>query len=361
MNTFGRHLRLTTFGESHGPAMGGVLDGMPPRIRVDMDMVEAMLRRRRTGTSHLVSQRRESDIPEILSGVSPDGLTLGTPIGFIFRNTDARSSDYDALKDHYRPNHADMAYDLRYGIRDHRGGGRASARETVSWVMGGALAMLVLREYGITVRAKVTRIGPAEYSDPLAAAITDPAHAALPDDPEVEKSMLAEVEKARADRDSVGGRVSCLVTGVPAGLGSPVFGKLQSRLAQAMMGINAAKGFEYGIGEAASRSRGSETLDPFNPGFFPLPTATGFSGGISGGITTGMPVCFNVWFKPTPSIPRELEMATPGGEIERVTLGGRHDPCVALRAPVIVEAMTALTLADVLLESGMTLDRALKR
>lgn len=349
MNTLGNKLRLTTFGESHGIAMGGILDGMPPGVKLDMEAVQAMIDRRRTGRMALTSQRKETDIPEILSGVSAEGLTLGTPIGFIFRNTDARSGDYGEIEKRFRPNHADATYQLKYGIRDPRGGGRASARETINWVMGGALAMQWLQTKGVTIHAKVTQVGTAGYDDPFHAMEEDASCACLPEDSEIEASMLVEVEKAKFAQDSVGGRVSCVITGLPAGLGNPVFGKLQSRLAQAMMSLNAVKGFEYGAGHLAASRHGSEMLDMFNAGFAPTLTATNHNGGILGGISSGLPVYFNLWFKPTPTISRPLEMPDAEGNLSEITVKGRHDPCVALRAPVIVEALAALVCADALL------------
>lgn len=350
MNTLGTYLRLTTFGESHGAAMGGILDGLPPGLNLDMELIHYMLDRRRTGKSRLVSARRESDEPEILSGISRDGVTLGTPIGFIFRNTDARPQDYSSLETHYRPNHADYTYIRRYGIREASGGGRASARESVNWVMGGALAMMYLRSVGIQIRARVTAVGHIGYRDPLAAMRETPLNPGLPYEDEIEKRMLEEVEAARRDLDSIGGRVSCIVTGAPSGLGTPVFGKIQARLAEAMLSVNAVKGFEYGLGAATAVARGSETMDLYNESFTPGATATDRSGGMLGGITTGMPIGFNVWFKPTPTIPRPMPMADAEGNITVVTATGRHDPCVALRAPVIIEAMTALVMADALIE-----------
>lgn len=332
--------------------MGGILDGLPAGTRIDMSNVMAMLQRRRTGVNSLTSQRKEEDMPEILSGISPEGVTLGSPIGFLFRNKDHRSADYDDLATHYRPNHADYTYDLRYGRRDYRGGGRASARETVNWVMGGALAKEWLSKLGITVEARLTCVGKVEYEAPLDAVMSNPVTGEMPYAQEIESSMMEEVESARNSRDSVGGRVSCVIRGVPKGIGNPVFGKMQARLAEAMLSLNAVKGFEYGIGERAAGMRGSEMLDEFAEQFSPQPFKTDYAGGMLGGITTGMPICFNVWFKPTPTIPRPVGMATKNGEIDMIEVHGRHDPCVAMRAPVIVEALSWLTTGDVLLLSG---------
>lgn len=330
MNTLGTLLRLTTFGESHGPAMGGILDGMPPKVFIDRQDVQAMIDRRRTGRDPLTSQRKETDIPEYLSGISPEGFTIGTPIGFIFRNSDAHSSDYGELEHRFRPNHADYTYQVKYGIRDHRGGGRASARETVNWVMGGAIAMQWLKTLGISIGAHLSQVGKEETLE----------------------GMREIVEKVRADRDSIGGKVTCTIKGLPAGLGNPVFGKFQARLAEAMMSLNAVKAFEFGVGSSASGLRGSEMIDEFQPGFIPEPLYTNYNGGTLGGITSGMPVYFNLHFKPTPTIPRSLPMPDENGEMKDIIVGGRHDPCVAMRAPVIVEALAALTVADMLKMEG---------
>lgn len=332
--------------------MGGILDGMPSGVAIDMEEVMRMIDRRRTGRSTLTSQRREADIPEILSGLSPEGLTLGTPIGFIFRNTDAHSKDYKELDTHFRPNHADYAYEKKYGVRDARGGGRASARETVNWVMGGALAMQLLSRKGVRIEAGVTQVGRSGYADPFGGERLIPG-SGFSEDSVIERKMLEEVERAKMENDSVGGRISCIITGVPAGLGNPVFGKVQARLSEAMMSLNAAKGFEYGYGFLSASARGSEMLDLFNPEFEPAATSTNFSGGLSGGITSGMPVYFNVYLKPTPTISRPLPMPDKEGKIDILTVEGRHDPCVALRAPVIVEALAALVIADLMIDESL--------
>ena len=352
VNTIGRNIRLTTFGESHGPAMGGVLDGLPAGVSIVMERVQRMLERRRTGLTALTSQRREEDRPEVLSGISADGRTLGSPIGFIFRNSDARSGDYKEIEDLYRPSHADYTYDLRYGLRDPRGGGRASARDTVNWVMGGALAMEWLSALGISIEAKVVAVGTAGYRDLLWQLGEAGADAELPDDPLVEGDMLEEVAEAKREGDSVGGMVCCLVKGMTAGCGAPQFGKMQSRLAAAMLSINAARSFEYGLGAGSAEVRGSDYMDNFYEGFEPAPFESNRSGGALGGITTGMPIFFQVAFKPTPTIGRPVGLADKEGHIREAVVKGRHDPCVALRAPVIVEAMTALTLADMLMEKS---------
>lgn len=351
MNTLGYSLRLTTFGESHGPAMGGILDGLPSGVKIDTVEVQKMIDRRRTGVNPLTSQRRETDIPELLSGLSPEGLTLGSPIGFIFRNSDARSKDYGALATHYRPNHADYTYDVKYGIRDHRGGGRASARETVSWVMGGALAAQWLKTLGVTAEARLTKVGDCGYDDPFRSMRETPEESIFPYSEEIEERMRMVVEEARNSCDSVGGRVSCVIKGVPAGIGNPMFAKVQARLAEAMLSLNAVKGFEYGEGMSSADRRGSEMLDLFNEKFEPMPFSSNYAGGALGGITTGMPIYFNVWFKPTPTIPRPLPMPDSNGRLEEIRVEGRHDPCVAMRAPVIVEALSLLVIGDLILSN----------
>lgn len=337
MNTFGTFLRLTTFGESHGPAMGGVLDGMPPRIMIRREVIASAMAERRPGQP-ATSARRETDEVEILSGISAEGLTFGTPIGFIIRNRDARPEDYDRLADVFRPNHADYTYEARYGIRDHRGGGRASARETASRVAAGAIAGEWLSTMGISVRATLAGVGRVTLNDG-------------------EEAMLAEARRAREDGDSVGGLVVGTISGLQPGVGSPVFGKLQARLAAAMMGIPAAKGFEYGLGFAAARLGGAATADIFRPlesapeSLPPrLRMRSNYSGGIQGGISNGEDIYFRVAFKPTPTIGREIKTVNRAGEAVTLQPGGRHDPCVAIRAVTVVKAMTILTVADMLLD-----------
>ncbi len=328
MNIFGRNLRLTTFGESHGKAMGGILDGMPGGVKIDMDIIIRETARRRPGQSHLVTARNEKDIPELLSGLTDDMVTLGTPIGFIVRNTDQRSGDYGEMAQLYRPNHADFTYDMRYGLHEPRGGGRASARETLNWVIGGAIARQLPCMKDITVSAKVISIG----------GVTGTA-----------EELASVVEEAMKRGDSVGGVVECIIEGVPAGIGNPVFGKLHSRLAQAMMSINAAKGFEYGDGFAAATMYGTEHADIFTSDDGKILTMTNHSGGIQGGISNGMPIVFRVAFKPTPTLLRDIETVDKDGNAKILKGKGRHDPCVALRAVPVVEAMAILVIADHLL------------
>lgn len=328
MNTFGRLFRLTDFGESHGQAIGGVVDGMPAGIEVDYGALRDMMNRRRPGYSALVTARKEADEVRFLSGIF-EGRTLGTPIGFIIENSDCRSRDYSDIADCYRPNHADYTYQAKYGFRDYRGGGRASARETAVRVAGGALAMQLLKKNGITVEAYASRIGAATDAE----------------------GMEREIERARADRDTVGGEVTCRIAGVPAGLGEPVFGKLQVMLASAMMSINAAKGFEYGCGFAGAAMRGSELVDTpyYDSECGQVRMRTNHSGGIQGGISNGEDIYFRVAFKPVATLPRTLETVSHDGAPRTIVVHGRHDVCVVPRAVVVVEAMAAMTIADALM------------
>lgn len=315
MNSFGTLLRLTTFGESHGKAMGGILDGMPPGVVIDMDIIRHHLDRRRPGTRPDVSQRKETDDVEILSGITPDGITLGSPIGFIIRNSDARSQDYDGYSGKYRLNHADYTYQKKYGIHDFRGGGRASARETVSWVVAGSIVRQWLWKARIAFDAKYV--------------------------------ATLDAQAAASEGDSVGGIVTGKITGLPAGLGEPVFDKLHSRLAAAMMSINAVKAFEYGDGTRSARMRGSQSADHFRIPYDPLtPFSTNHCGGIIGGISNGMEINFNVYFKPTPTIMQPMETIDSEGNPCVIDPKGRHDPCVAIRAVPIVESMAALVIGD---------------
>lgn len=328
MNTFGRNIRLTTFGESHGKAMGGILDGVPGGVRLDMDAILRETARRRPGQSQLVTARDEQDIPEFLSGLTDDMVTLGTPIGFIVRNTDQRSGDYGEMARMYRPNHADYTYDMRYGLHEACGGGRASARETVNWVIGGAIARQLPCMKGIEIHARIASVGGVEGTP---------------------EQLATVVEEAKRSGDSVGGIVECRIDGVPAGIGNPVFGKLHSRLAQAMMSINAAKGFEYGDGFAAASMRGTAHADIFTCKEGKIITRSNHSGGIQGGISNGMPITFRVAFKPTPTLLTDIETVDQDGKPCVLKGKGRHDPCVALRAVPVVEAMAALTICDELI------------
>lgn len=350
MNTFGKRLRLTTFGESHGPAMGGVIDGLPAGFRIDFGAVRRDLDRRKPGKNRFTTARREADAPRWLSGLTPDGVTLGSPVAFIIENTDARSKDYAAFGAAFRPNHADYTYNVKYGIGPQPGGGRASARETVNWVAAGAIARQLLAAKGITVTAALSQVGATkleltEAPDPEAV-YDSPVY--CPDE-ETAEQMMAEIEDARMQGDTVGGRVTCFINGVPAGIGDPIFDKLHARLAQAMMTINAAKGFEYGLGFRAPQSRGNETADRFRRVDGKIRIVGNTSGGIQGGISNGQPVYFNVAFKPTPTLMRDVESVNALGEPVLLAASGRHDPCVAVRAVPVVEAMACLVIADFLL------------
>ncbi len=356
MNTFGNIFRLTTFGESHGPAIGGVIDGMPAGVDVDTAFIQSQLDRRRPGQSAISTSRREADKIELLSGVF-EGKTTGCPIGFLIRNADHHSSDYDNLKDLFRPSHADYAYWCKYGIRDHRGGGRSSARETISRVAGGAFARLYLdQRTSVRVTAFTSQVGsielPGAYNGyDLSLAETNAVRCP---DPDTAAKMESLILQARKEGDTVGGVVTCVVTGCPPGLGEPVFGKLQARLAAAMMGINAAKGFEYGTGFAGACRRGSEENDIFVPAPgtpHGISTLTNRSGGIQGGISNGQDIYFRVAFKPIATLLREQPTVDKEGRPACVAARGRHDPCAVPRAVPIVEAMAAMVMADEMLLS----------
>lgn len=350
MNTFGRIYRLTTFGESHGPAIGGIIDGVSSGFPLDIALIQAELDRRRPGFNPLTSQRKEADKVEILSGVY-EGKTLGSPIGFIIPNTDTKSADYDSLKDTFRPSHADFTYQMKYGHRDHRGGGRASARETACRVVGGAIARQFLSKHGISVNAFTSRIGDAAMSPEakkidFSAIYTSPTRCP---DKAAAAAMEQVLETARSSRDTVGGIVSCIVSGLPVGLGEPIFGKMQSLLASAMMSIPAAKGFEYGHGFGAATIKGSQSADLFIANDGHITTATNHSGGLQGGITNGQDICFNVAFKPVPTLMQELESVDINGQPVTIKPRGRHDVCAVPRAVAVVEAMACMVILDSIL------------
>lgn len=353
-SSFGVLFRITTFGESHGPGLGVVIDGCPPRLPLDVATVQAELDRRRPGQSRLVSQRKEADRVEILSGVL-DGLTLGTPIAMLVRNEDQRSKDYEEIARAYRPSHADFTYDAKYEIRAVAGGGRASARETLGRVAAGAVAQQLLAKHGVEIVAWVDEVaGIAATVDDatVTRASVDTNDIRCPDQPIAEK-MIERVEQARKDGDSVGGVVRCVARGVPAGWGEPVFDKLDADLAKAMMSIPAVKGIEVGSGFAGTRMTGSEHNDLFyrrDDGT--IGTRTNRSGGIQGGISNGEPVTLRVAFKPTATIMRPQDSVDSAGNPTVLQPKGRHDPCVLPRAVPIVEAMCALVLADHLLRQG---------
>lgn len=348
-STFGRALRVTTFGESHGAAVGVVVDGCPPRLPLTVEEIQVDLDRRRPGQSRLTTQRQEADRAELLSGVF-EGATLGTPIAVVVRNADAQSGAYEAMKDVYRPSHADFTTEAKYGVRDWRGGGRASARETTSRVAAGAIARKLLRAVaGVEVLAWVESVHEidAKVDESLVTAEAVEATPVRCPDPGAAEAMAAAVDDARRRGDSLGGVVACVARGVPAGLGEPVFDKLEADLAKAMLSLPAAKGFEVGSGFGGSRLTGLAHNDPFLPGPGGRPVAaTNRSGGVQGGITNGAPVLVRVAFKPTATIARPQQTVDRAGNEVTLAAKGRHDPCVLPRAVPIVEAMTCLVLAD---------------
>ena len=355
MNTFGEIFRLTTFGESHGPAIGGVIDGMPAGISIDLGVVQREIDRRRPGQSALTTPRKESDRVEILSGLF-EGKTTGTPIGFIIRNENQHSADYDNLRDVFRPSHADYTYYNKYGIRDHRGGGRASARETAARCVAGAFAKIALQAYGIDVKAYTSQVGgialPGTYKDYDLNAIESNA-VRCPDAATAEK-MADLIKSVKAEGDTIGGIITGVITGVPVGLGEPVFGKLHAALGAAMLSINAAKGFDYGSGFAGVTQRGSEQNDLFvtdNEGH--VHTLTNNSGGIQGGISNGEDIYFRVAFKPVATLLREQATIDKEGHAATVKARGRHDACVLPRAVPVVESMAAMTVLDYLLLANL--------
>jgi len=348
-NTFGQFFRVTSFGESHGGGIGVVIDGCPPKIDISEAEIQRELDRRRPGQSRITTQRQEEDRCEILSGVF-DGKTLGTPISILVRNKDARPEDYAEVAAKFRPSHADFTYEAKYGIRNWQGGGRASARETIGRVAAGAIARQVLRNffpkidivaYVIQVHDLVARIDKSKVkpADVEANAVRCPDAAAA-------KKMISLIDKTRAAGDSLGGMIECVVRNAPAGLGDPVFDKLEADLAKAMLSLPATKGFEIGSGFSATRMRGSEHNDPFEMRGGKIRTATNFSGGIQGGISNGEEIYFRVAFKPPATIAREQQTVSAGRKRTTLAGRGRHDPCVLPRAVPMVEAMTALVLCD---------------
>ena len=347
-NTFGHIFRLTSFGESHGQCVGGIVDGMPAGIEVDMDFVQRELNRRRPGQSRLTTSRQEADRVNFVSGIF-EGRTTGQPIAFFVENTNQHSADYDRLRNVFRPSHADFTYWQKYGIRDHRGGGRSSARETISRVVAGALAKLALQQLGISVQAYTQQVGditlPGTYEDfDLATAESNPVRCP---DKDVAERMARLISDVKAEGDTIGGVIACVVRGCPTGLGEPVFGKLQAELAHAMLTINAAKGFEYGEGFAGVSQRGSQQNDLFIPDEDGgITTQTNHSGGIQGGISNGQDIYFRVAFKPVATLLREQRTVNLEGEPATIKPRGRHDACVVPRAVPIVEAMAAIVILD---------------
>ena len=355
MNTFGKLFTLTTFGESHGVAVGGVVDGMPPGIPIDIDFIQQELARRRPGQSRITTDRKELDQVELLSGVF-EGKSTGTPIGFIVRNRNQQSKDYDSIADLFRPSHADYTYYNKYGIRDYRGGGRASARITLSRVVSGALAKLVLKQKGISITAYTSQVGNITLDKDYQKydfSLIESNPVRCPE-PEKAKEMEALITEMKREGDTIGGVVTCVIKGCPVGLGEPEFDKLHAQLGAAMLSINAAKGFEYGEGFAGSSWRGSQQNDVFIPSSekqqaHGIKTKTNHSGGIQGGISNGEDIYFRVAFKPVATLLMEQETVNKEGEATKIEVHGRHDPCVLPRAVPIVEAMAAMTILDALL------------
>jgi chorismate synthase len=348
VNTFGNIFRLTSFGESHGEAIGGVIDGCPPCIDVDIDFIQNELNRRKPGQSKFTTSRKEADEVKFLSGIY-EGQTTGTPIGFIVHNTNSHSSDYDNLTDVYRPSHADYTYQQKYGIRDHRGGGRSSARETIARVIAGAFAKLVLKKHGIEIIAYTSQIGPIRLSksyEELDFSKIESNPVRCPDMEKVQE-MIDLIETIKRERDTIGGVITCVCRGVPVGLGEPVFGKLHAALGNAMLSINAVKGFEYGMGFEGVQYKGSEINDAFylKPDG-KISAKTNHSGGIQGGISNGEDIYFRVAFKPVATLFKEQQTVDKDGNEILLKAKGRHDPCVLPRAVPIVEAMAAMVILD---------------
>lgn len=360
-NSFGTLFKLSTFGESHGEALGGIIDGCPAGLFVDYDFIAGELARRRPGQSHIVTQRKESDQVEFLSGIF-EGKTTGTPIGFIIRNENQKSKDYDHLANAYRPSHADFTYDAKYGARDWRGGGRASARETVSRVVAGAIAKLILKQSGILIQAYTSQVGEIKLMKHYSTLDLTNTHENIVrcPDPLIAETMIQRIEQVRKEGDTIGGVISCVITGVQPGLGEPVFDKLHADLGKAMLSINAVKGFEYGSGFEGVAMKGSEHNDQFilnepeRAVYSAIGTKTNYSGGIQGGISNGEDIYFKVAFKPVATIMQKQTSVNSDGEIVELMGKGRHDPCVLPRAVPIVEAMAALVLTDHLLRNKTT-------
>jgi chorismate synthase len=354
MNTFGQLFKITTFGESHGKSLGVIIDGCPAGIDFDEDFLQSELQRRKPGQSAITTQRKEEDQATIQSGVF-EGKTTGTPIGILIPNKDAKSKDYAHISDAYRPSHADYTYQTKYGIRDHRGGGRSSARETANWVAAGAVAKTVLSTRGITIQAYVSAVGKlrvANHYSSMDLTQTESNAVRCPD-AETAAQMEAYIKEIKKAGDTVGGMITCVIKNTPVGLGEPVFNKLHAALAHAMMSINAVKGFEYGSGFNGIEQKGSEQNDLF-VNDKEIRTTTNNSGGIQGGISNGEDIYFNVAFKPVATIMQAQMSINAAGETESVSGKGRHDPCVVPRAVPIVEAMAALVLVDFLLLSQTT-------
>lgn len=350
MNTFGNIFRLTTFGESHGEAIGGVVDGMPAGIDIDLDFIQQELNRRRPGQSKITTSRQEADQVEILSGVF-EGKSTGCPIGFLVRNTNHHSQDYENMRCLFRPSHADYTYYNKYGIRDHRGGGRSSARITISRCVGGAFAKLVLRQLGVSVQAYTSQVGPIALDRDYRKydlSLTETNAVRCPDEDKA-REMEALITQMKAEGDTLGGIITCVIKGCPIGIGEPEFGKLHAALGAAMLSINAVKGFEYGEGFDGVTARGSEQNDVFCSQEGHIMTRTNHSGGIQGGISNGQDIYCRIAFKPVATILTEQETVDIEGNATTFKAQGRHDPCVLPRAVPIVESMAAMTILDYIL------------
>lgn len=346
-NSFGNLFRLTSFGESHGKAIGGVIDGFPSGIKIDMDFVRNELRRRRPGQSKITTDRAEEDEVEFLSGIF-NNVSTGCPIGFVVWNKNQQSKDYDNIKNVFRPSHADYTYQVKYGIRDYRGGGRQSARETISRVVGGALAKIALKQLGISITAYTSQVGEIRLEDDykeydFSEIEKNPVRCP---DPEKARIMEELISRIKADGDTIGGVVTCVIKGCPIGLGEPVFGKLHAALGNAMLSINAVKAFEYGDGFKGLKQKGSEQNDVFYNRDGIIQTRTNHSGGIQGGISNGQDIFFRVAFKPVATVLMEQHTVNIDGIDTSMKAKGRHDPCVLPRAVPIVEAMAAMTILD---------------
>jgi len=355
-NSFGNIFTLTSFGESHGEGIGGVVDGMPPGIDIDTDFIQHELDRRRPGQSLITTGRSEGDRVELLSGVF-EGKSTGCPIGFLVRNTDQHSHDYENLRDVFRPSHADYTYYKKYGTRDHRGGGRSSARITISRCVGGALAKLALRPLGIEIHAYTSQVGSIRLDNDYRAYDLAMAETNAVRCPDAEKAREMErlITEVKAQGDTIGGTVTCVIKGCPAGLGEPEFGKLNAMLGSAMLGINAAKAVEFGMGFGVAEARGSEINDVFESENGRIGIRTNYSGGIQGGISNGEDIYLRIAFKPVATLLMRQDTVNTSGESVTLTARGRHDPCVLPRAVPIVEAMAAMTVLDLYLA-----DKALK-
>lgn len=354
-NSFGKAFAISTFGESHGKAIGVIIDGCPAGLEIDEHFIQTELSRRRPGQSAIVTQRKESDEAQILSGVF-EGKATGTPIMLLINNKDARSKDYSHIATKFRPSHADYTYHAKYGLRDYRGGGRSSARETAARVAAGAIAKLFLKQQGISIHAYVTQVGELATSQPyqeLDFTQIESTPVRCPDLDLAEK-MIAHIKQVRKDGDTIGGIVACVVQGCPAGLGEPAFDKLHADIGKAMLSINACKGFEYGSGFEGVKMRGSVHNDVFYNEDGTIKTKTNHSGGVQGGISNGMDIYFKVAFKPVATIVSSQDSVDESGDTVEVVGKGRHDPCVVPRAVPIVESMTALVLADHFLRQRMT-------